>query len=74
MGIMAAAAFGLAACGGGEENSMAIENVEDFNATEDMNMGMDMNTDMNMDMNTTGNVTDNAMGNTMDNSATTNSY
>ena len=45
--IMAAAAFSLAACGGGEENNMAVENVEDLNATDDMNMGMDMNTDMN---------------------------
>lgn len=74
--IMAAAALGLAACGGGEENNMAVENVEDLNATDDMNMDMDMNTDMNMDMNmgATDNATDNAMDNATDNSATTNSY
>lgn len=70
MGILAAAALGLVACGGSDESNMAIENVEDLNATDDMNMGMDMNADMNMDMNATDEVTDNAM----DNSATTNSY
>jgi hypothetical protein len=66
-GICAAAALGLAACGGKtEENNVAIENVEDMNATDmnatDMNMtdmnATDMNaTDMNMDMNATGNDT-----------------
>jgi hypothetical protein len=68
--ILAATALGLTACGGAEENNMAVENVEDLNASEDLNMGMDMNADMNMDMNVTDNVTDNAA----DNSATTNSY
>jgi hypothetical protein len=67
--IITAAALGLAACGGSKEN-MAIENVEDLNASEDLNMGMDMNTDMNMDMD----ATDNAVDNTTDNSATSNSY
>ena len=72
--IMAAAALGLAACGGSEENNMAVENVEDLNATEDLNLGMDMNTDMNMDMNATENAADAATDNAADNSATTNSY
>ncbi|MCL6699376.1 circumsporozoite protein [Sphingomonas sp. NSE70-1] len=72
--IMAAAALGLAACGDRDQENMAVENVEDLNATEDMNMGMDMNTDMNMDMNMTDNSMDNAAGNAVDNSATTNSY
>jgi hypothetical protein len=66
-------ALGLAACGGAEENNMAVENIEDLNATDDMNMGMDMNADVNMDMNMTDNAVDNATGNeAMDN--TTNSY
>ena len=66
-----AVALSLAACGGGEENNVATENVEDLNAVEDVNMdmNMDMNADMNMDMN----ATDNATGNeAIDN--TTNSY
>jgi hypothetical protein len=67
---MAATALGLAACGGAEENNVAVENYEDLNTVEDMNVGMDMNTDVNMDMNATENATDN----TLDNSATTNSY
>ena len=67
--LMAAAALGLAACGGSEEN-VAVENVEDLNAAEDMNMGMDMN----MDMNATDNASDNAVDNTTDDSATNNSY
>lgn len=71
--IMAAAALGLAACGGGEDN-MAIENVEDLNASEDLNMGMDMNADMNVDMNATDSAIDNAVDNATDNSATSNSY
>lgn len=71
--IMAAAALGLAACGDRDQDNMAVENVEDLNASEDMNMGMDMNTDMNMDMNATDNAT-NAVENATDNSATTNSY
>ena len=67
-----AVALSLAACGGGEENNVATENVEDLNMTEDVNM--DVNMDMNMDMNATDtNATDNATGNeAIDN--TTNSY
>ena len=64
-GLCAAAALGLAACGEkAEENNMAVENVEDLNATSDMNMDMNA-TDMNaMDMNATDmNMTDDAMGN-----------
>jgi hypothetical protein len=72
--ILAGTALGLAACGGAEENNMAVENVEDLNASEDLNMGMDMNTDMNMDLNATDNATDNAVDNATENSATTNSY
>ena len=73
--ILAAAvtafALALTACGGGEENNVAVENVEDLNATEDLNM--DMNADMNMDMNADMNATDNATGNAaLDNTA--NSY
>jgi hypothetical protein len=68
--IMAAAALGLAACGDRDQDNMAVENIEDLNATEDMNM--DMNADMNMDMNM--GATDNAMDNAAENSATTNSY
>jgi hypothetical protein len=68
-----AAALSLTACGGAEENNMAVENVEDLNAGDDFNMGMDMNADMNMDMNVTDNATDNATGNeALDNTA--NSY
>jgi len=70
---IAVATLGLAACGSNEEN-VAIENVEDLNATDDMNMSMDMNADMNMDMNMTDNAMDNAVDNATDNSATTNSY
>lgn len=72
---IAVATLGLAACSSNEEN-VAVENVEDLNATDDMNMGMDMNTDMNMgmDMNATDNAVDNAVSNATDNSATTNSY
>ena len=70
-----AAALGLTACSEkAEENNMAVENVEDLNASEDLNMGMDMNTDMNMDLNATDNATDNAVDNATENSATTNSY
>lgn len=76
--IIATAALGLAACGDGEANNMAVENYEDLNAADDLNMGMDMNTDMNVDMNADVNVdmnaTGNAVENTTDNSATTNSY
>lgn len=70
---VAAVALSLTACGGAEENNMAVENVEDLNVTDDMNMGMDMNADMNMDMNADMNATDNMTGNeALDN--TTNSY
>ena len=69
---LTAAAFSLAACGRAEENDMAVENIEDLNATEDMNMDIG-NMDMNMDMNATDNAVDNATANeSTDNSA--NSY
>ena len=55
---LTAVALSLGACGGAEENNMAVENVEDLNATEDLNM--DMNMDVNMDMNATDNAVDNA--------------
>lgn len=68
-----AVALSLTACGGAEENNMAVENIEDLNVADDMNMGMDMNADMNMDMNADMNATDNATGNeAVDNAA--NSY
>lgn len=57
--LCAAAALGLAACGGAEENNVAVENLEDLNATADMNM--DMNMDVNAtDMNATAPAADNA--------------
>jgi hypothetical protein len=73
-GLSAFAALGLTACGEkAEENNLAVENVEDLNATTDLNMDMnatDMNatTDMNAanDMNMTGN----AMGNESTNNST----
>ena len=68
-----AVALSLTACGGAEENNVAIENGEDLNATEDLNMGMDMNADVNMDMNADVNATDNATGNAATDN-TTNSY
>lgn len=58
-----AVALSLTACGGAEENNMAVENVEDLNAADDMNMGMDMNADMNMDINADMNADSNATGN-----------
>jgi len=68
-GLCAAAALGLAACGGREESNLAVENLEDLNAAEDMNMGMDM------DMNATDmNATDNATGNEAIDNAAGNSY
>lgn len=64
-GFCAVAALGLTACGSkSEENNMAAENVEDLNASEDLNMDMNA-TDMNAaDMNamTDANSTD-ATGN-----------
>ena len=69
-GLSAFAALGLAACGErAEENNMAVENVEDLNATTDMDMNA---TDMNMDMNAANdmNMTDNAMGNESTNNST----
>ena len=71
-GFCAAAALGLAACGETAENNVAVENVEDLNATEDLNM--DVNMDMNMDVNATDNATDNATGNEAIDNATGNSY
>lgn len=76
-GLCAAAALGLAACGGGAENNMAAENFEDLNATEDMNVDMNMDMDMNAMDNaaesteTTGG---NASGNEAVDNATGNSY
>ena len=58
-----AVALSLTACGGAEENNMAVENVEDLNAADEMNMGMDMNADMNMDINADMNADSNATGN-----------
>lgn len=70
---VAAFALSFTACDRAEENNVAVENVEDLNATDDMNMGMDMNADVNMDMNADVNATDNMAGNeAADN--TTNSY
>lgn len=67
-----AVALALAACGGAQEDNVAIENVEELNATGDLNM--DMNADMNFDVNATDmNATDNATGNEALDS-TTNSY
>ena len=69
-GLSAFAALGLAACGErAEENNIAVENVEDLNATTDMDMNA---TDMNMDMNAANdmNMTDNAMGNESTNNST----
>lgn len=69
-----AVALSLTACGGAEENNMAVENIEDLNVADDMNMGMDMNADMNMDVNATDmNATDNAADNAAADN-TTNSY
>ena len=68
-----AVTLSLTACGGAEENNMAVENVEDLNASEDLNMGMDMNADVNMDMNADVNATDNAAVNEATDN-TTNSY
>jgi hypothetical protein len=73
--LMAVASIGLAACGGREEN-VAVENVEELNATDDMNMSMDMNSDINMgmDMNATDNAMDSTVESAAENNATTNSY
>ena len=70
---VAVVALSLTACGGAEENNMAVENVEDLNVTDDMNMGMDMNADLNMDVNATDM---NAMDETANEAAdtTANSY
>ena len=72
-GFFGAAALGLAACGDTSENNVAIENLEELNATEDMNMDMG-NMDMNMDMNADMNATDNAAGNDAVDTNTANSY
>lgn len=72
-GLFGAAALGLAACGDTSENNVAIENLEELNATEDMNMDMG-NMDMNMDMNADMNATDNAAGNDAVDTNTANSY
>ena len=60
------AALGLSACGSKtEENNMAVENVEDLNATEDLNMDINAADTNAADMNAmTGmNAADNAEGN-----------
>jgi hypothetical protein len=78
-GLCAITALGMAGCKGAEENNMAIENLEDLNATGDMNMGME-NMDMNMGMNATENAaestetTGGATGNEAVDNATGNSY
>ena len=64
-------ALALTACGGAEQNNVALENVDELNASEDLNM--DMNADLNMDMNATDtNATDMTGNAAADN--TTNSY
>lgn len=70
---LTAVALSLGACGGAEENNMAVENVEDLNATEDLNMdmNMDMNADMNMDMNATDNAADMTGNEAVDNTTNT---
>lgn len=69
-GMCAVAALGLAACGSKEENNMAVENMEDLNATSEEAANMDMN----MDMNATENATENATSTETGNEATNNSY
>lgn len=69
---LTAAAFSVAACGRAEENNMAVENIEDLNATDDMNMDIG-NMDMNMDMNATDNAVDNATDNAAANDSADNS-
>jgi hypothetical protein len=72
-GLCAAAALGLAACGGNKEENMAVENMEDLNAATEDTANMDMNMDMNMDVNATANTTD-GTETTAGNEATNNSY
>jgi hypothetical protein len=72
--MIAAAALGLAACGDRDETNMAVENVEDLNATDDMNMGMDIDMNADMNMGVADNAMDNVAENAAENSATTNSY
>jgi len=69
-GMCALAALGLAACGSKEENNVAVENMEDLNATSEEAANMDMN----MDMNATENATENATSTETGNEATNNSY
>jgi predicted outer membrane protein len=71
-GLCAVAALGLAACGTKEENNVAVENMEDLNATSEEAANMDMN--MNMDVNATENATDNMTNTETGNEATNNSY
>ena len=70
-----AVALSLAGCGDAERENVTVENVEDLNATEDMNMDMG-NMDMNMDMNMTDNAMDtgNATGNEAMDNTTGNAY
>ena len=62
---LTAAALGVVACRGAEENNVAIDNLEEMNTTDEANMDMG-NMDMNMDMDATDNATnatDNMTGN-----------
>lgn len=73
-GLSAFAALGLTACGEkAEENNLAVENVEDLNATTDLNMDMnatDMNATTDMSAANDMNMTGNAMGNESTNNST----
>lgn len=70
-----AAALGLAACGDHGQDHLAVEKVEELNATENLSADIGMNTHMNMDMdeNATENGMDNAVEKAPDNGATTDS-
>jgi outer membrane murein-binding lipoprotein Lpp len=66
-GVVLVAALGLTACGSkSEENNIAVENLEDLNATEDLNMDMnatDLNATADMNATTDMNASGNAAGN-----------
>ena len=66
--VLTAAALGVVACRGAEENNVAIDNLEEMNTTDEANMDMG-NMDMNMDMNATDNTTENATDNMSGNEA-----
>ena len=62
---LTAAALGVVACRGAEENNVAIDNLDEMSTTDEANMDMG-NMDMNMDMDATDNATnatDNMSGN-----------